>query len=419
MSFMGQCKQVTMATDDAGLTKQQLQELLAPALDKEGSRVEDVAVRYLTKPGDNYGSTMLSVDVTLAPGPRTLHLVAKMLPKSAVMKEWFKCEVTVRKEMDLYLLVSPVFERIQRECHVPKDKFLDVFPVCYAARTSSKGASAPVDETSIIVQENLKVQGFECGDRLTGLDLAHCELVVDRLARFHATAVAIKIKRPEEFKETVLRAATPVAIGPPDMDAMKPLQTLPEYESMKSRIDTAVSKGVKMYNQTNSKQLREPFATITHLDLWTNNIMFRYEPGSSREKPTSLKLVDFQVTGYDSPARDLLFFLYSSAKLEVLSGQYDHLVKLYHASFVDCLQILGCDSTPFSFEAFLKELEASASMVLWQVVFMLIPITTAPEDAVSTDSMSLDDMKSAHKVSPVFTSRARKIISDFASRNWI
>ncbi|KAJ8874418.1 hypothetical protein PR048_025267 [Dryococelus australis] len=329
-----------MAEGSINLTKQDLEELLGPVLAKECRTLEDISVRYLTKPGENYGSTMLAVDVNHTPGPRTLPLVAKMLPKSLALRKICQCEVTARKEIYFYLLVRPAYERIQKENDVPEEKFLDVFPVCYGAWISSRGDAAPVDETSVILLENLKVQGFECGDRFIGLNLPHCELVVEKLARFHATAVAMKIKKPEEFKEIVVRTSVIVAEEDSGPNFTKPLENVPEYDAMKERIYTALIKSKLHFTSLSPGPSREPFATLTHLDLWTNNIMFRYGSEPCKENPVSLKLIDFQMTRYDSPARDLLVFLYTSAHLEVLSQHYDRLVRFYYDNFVDCLRIL-------------------------------------------------------------------------------
>ncbi|KAJ8874413.1 hypothetical protein PR048_025262 [Dryococelus australis] len=393
-----------MAEIPNNLTKKNLEELLKSTLDAEGNNIEDFSVRYLTKPGDNYGSTMLAVDVTLTPDSRTLPLVAKMPHK---------------KEIDVYLLVRPAFERIQKENDVPEDKYLDVLPMCYGTRISSEGDSGPVDETSVILQENLKTQGFECGDRFIGLNLAHCRLVVDKLARFHATAVAMKIKNPEEFKKTVFRAANPVVFDDLDIISVKPLENIPEYEATKERIDVAMLKSWKLYIAS-PKPPKEPFATITHLDLWTNNIMFQYGSSSCKNNPKSLRFVDFQGTRYDSPARDLLFFLYSSAELQVLSEQYDDLVRLYHDSFVDCLRILKCDTSPFSFAEFMKEIERSASLEIMHLAFMLpLYLSLAREDAIGTADITHEHFKNPPKFGKTYLARARKFMLDFACRNWI
>ncbi|KAJ8872593.1 hypothetical protein PR048_026199 [Dryococelus australis] len=408
-----------MAVDTNPLNKNILEDLLRPKLDADSIQIESIAVRRLTKQGDNYGSTMLAVDVSLKSGTRTLHLVAKMLPKSIILQEFFQCSVTVRKEIDLYLFVRPEYERIQKENNLPDDKYLDVFPLCYGARASWKGDSAPVDEGAVILLENLKEQGYICADRFSGLDLTHCELVVDKLARFHATAIAIKIKKPEEFKATILKATNFVAVCLPYDIVLKRLEEIHEYQTMKEKINTALMKGREVFKNNYLRSPREPFATFTHLDLWTNNIMFQYEPDSTKRIPKNVKFVDFQLTGYDSPARDLLFFLYTSANMEVLSGHYEYLVRFYYDRFLDCLKILDCDTTPFAFDEFLKELEYSSIVEFWHLAIMIKVVTRSEEEAFSTDNMTYEDLRIKCNYPRAYTRRFGKLALDFASRNWI
>ncbi|KAJ8874415.1 hypothetical protein PR048_025264 [Dryococelus australis] len=177
-----------MAKGSIFLSKEDLEELLRPILNAKGTKVEDVSVQFLTKPGDNYGSTMLAVDVNLTPGPRTLPQVAKMLPESSSMQQ-FQFGMSVRKEIDMCKLAGPAFESIQKEKNVPEDKY---FRSCRRYLGHSAG--------------ELEDPRIEIGDRFIGLNLAHCKFVVDKMVRFHATAITLKIKKPEEFRETVLRA---------------------------------------------------------------------------------------------------------------------------------------------------------------------------------------------------------------------
>lgn len=61
-----------------------LKELLEPYLD--GAKLIDYKTKYLTKPGDNYGSTILALSTTIQKDdeePTKLELVAKMPPETA------------------------------------------------------------------------------------------------------------------------------------------------------------------------------------------------------------------------------------------------------------------------------------------------------------------------------------------------
>nr|CAD7571679.1 unnamed protein product [Timema californicum] len=187
------------------LTKWDLEQLLSAKLGPD-TRVDSIATKQLTQPGENYGSNILSVEVTLFPDHKKLDLVAKLVPLSPFLREIFNCGVTVRTEIDVYTKVSKEFQEIQRENNISKKDYLDIFPHCYGARVSRKeDVGQLADEGAAILIENLTPLGYRCGDRITGVDLEHSEMVASRLAKFHATSIAIKIKKPSVFKEVIMK----------------------------------------------------------------------------------------------------------------------------------------------------------------------------------------------------------------------
>lgn len=46
----------------------------------------------------------------------------------------------------------------------------------------------------MIIFEDLKEMGYEMGDRTAGIDRAHCELVMAKLARLHAASMVLSLK---------------------------------------------------------------------------------------------------------------------------------------------------------------------------------------------------------------------------------
>nr|CAD7603373.1 unnamed protein product [Timema genevievae] len=192
------------------LTKWDLEQLLSAKLGPD-TRVDSIATKQLTQPGENYGSNILSVEVTLLPDYKKLDLVAKLVPLSPFLREIFNCGVTVRTEIDVYTKVSKEFQEIQRENNISKKDYLDLFPRCYGARVSrNEDVGQLADEGAVILLENLTPLGYHCGDRITGVDLEHSEMAVSRLARFHATSIAIKIKKPSVFKEVIMKNLLPL-----------------------------------------------------------------------------------------------------------------------------------------------------------------------------------------------------------------
>nr|CAD7403757.1 unnamed protein product [Timema cristinae] len=266
------------------LTKWDLEQLLIAKLGPD-TRVDSIATKQLTQPGENYGSNILSVEVTLLPDYKKLDLVAKLVPLSPFLREIFNCGVTMRTEIDVYTKVSKEFQEIQRENNISKKDYLDIFPRCYGARVSrNEDVGQLADEGAAILIENLTPLGYRCGDRITGVDLEHSEMVASRLAKFHATSIAIKIKKPSVFKEVIIKVCENARPKPNDemkkgFDKMielhiKQLEAIPDCLKHIDKLKEMIKNEDMNENKTKPK---EPFATISHNDFWTNNMMFKYD----------------------------------------------------------------------------------------------------------------------------------------------
>nr|CAD7599398.1 unnamed protein product [Timema genevievae] len=323
-------------SDTELLTKTDLEELLRQKFGQV--TVESLSISQLTQPGENYGANLLAVEVTLAPDHKKMSVVAKLVP---VLLDKFNY-ITVRKEMDFYLLVSPAYRQIQEECQVTENEIVDLFPECYGARaTRGPDVGQLPDDGAALLIENLRNRGYSNGNRLTGVDLAHTRLVMVQMARFHATAVALKINKPQVFQDTRGpspkkeddKAVKPKPYGPEQEYELiaKQMAKFPEFADKLERIKASVSKTIEQKASGKPIQPSEPFASILHDDLCVNNIMFCYE--ADKKTPKDLKIIDFQFQFYDSPAKDLLFFLFTSTEVGLVVDHYDDMVRLYHQTF--------------------------------------------------------------------------------------
>lgn len=64
--------------------------------------------------------------------------------------------------------------------------------------------------------------------------------------------------------------------------------------------------------------------------------------GEMPTTPSKLRFVDFQLSSYDTPVRDLSYFIYSACNKTVLDD-FDLLLRKYHSSLSENLKALGCD----------------------------------------------------------------------------
>merc|ERR1712013_649580 len=91
--------------------------------------------------------------------------------------------------------------------------------------------------------------------------------------------------------------------------------------------------------------------TICHGDPWFNNMMFKYRKD---KKLDDIIFIDFQLSGYTSPALDLVYFLAASTTGELRTKYLSHILTLYHTIFVNTVQRFGV-SVDFSYEDLLED----------------------------------------------------------------
>lgn len=400
----------------------QIKSVIQPYL-KPHEEIVQYETKPLTKAGENYGSLILAVTIKLkdqkSEKESILNIVAKLMPRNEWIQRMFNTPVTFRKEAALYSTISSTLHAFEAENNL---SVWTMFPKYYGSRLSLDQTAEFGDKDAVLFLENLKLLGYETADRMLGFDLEASKLLVKCLARFHALPLALKLKKPKEFEEKVKKY---LEHAPQFVDiservseqmcenAIANIRLNPDCEPYIDVIREYYKKGEKAFRY--GSEPYEPFATICHNDFWVNNAMIKYEQNTVKEAV----MVDFQILDYGSPARDLIFFLYTSVKLPILKEFFDNLVSLYYESFTEVLNSFGCDLAPFSFDAFLNEMAREAQdLELHHIIVMLSPIYTKKDDAKELDELSEDAMIE-NNYDEGYYERLWYIIKDFAKKKWI
>lgn len=198
----------------------------------------------------------------------------------------------------------------------------------------------------------LFIPGFNNMDQIAGFDLQLAENILRDLAKLHGTAIALKIKKPDIFKDKIKRHCSTVNFGKSKFFikslikcSEKLTEFFPKYKNLFEGALQSIQKETRVY--------KEPFATLIHFDTWVNNIM------TKAEKDGTIRniLVDFQVYDFGSPASDVLYFLWTSVNLKVLKENLDHLLSFYYQSLLNILHNLSIDTKLFEYKKFEDELK--------------------------------------------------------------
>lgn len=193
----------------------------------------------------------------------------------------------------------------------------------------------------------------------SGFEVGHANKVMLLLARYHALGIAIKQKNPSFFRKVMNQAR----VASQNISLIFKgfygiLNNVKEVTSYSKHLTVMES---SFANFTSGKAYtdlpEEPWATVTHGDLWVNNILFHKDEQGEID---DVKFVDFQIYMYNSPLRDVVFFICTSLNNDVLIHNHDELLNVYYESFVDTLERMNCNMEPFSRSAFDKELKKQA-----------------------------------------------------------
>lgn len=371
-------------------------------------------INPLTAAGDNYGSIMLKLDITVQTpdGKKELKTVAKLIPPNDFIQEIFNTQVTYRNEVALYKTIVPTLRAFQIEFGV--EKVIDFTAKYLGSRLNlAEDSTAKVDGDAVLLLENLQIGGFGNGDRTLGFDLKTTKLILSTLAEFHAVPIALKMHKPDVFDEKIKPHLDTWYIKKEFVDMTKDrikalFPTIPD-------ISSCLEKALKyMEKVLEPPELREPWCTIVHNDFWVNNIMIQKSNSLS-----SIKIVDFQVCDYSSLARDIIFFLFTSVQNQIIEKHYDDLIREYYQTLIDILQQLKCDISRFTFENFEKELAYEArNSQFGHIMCMLTPIFATKEEVKPLDEFT--EVPVDHQPpSKNFVEKLTLVVEQFHQKNWL
>ncbi|XP_011642399.1 uncharacterized protein LOC105430504 [Pogonomyrmex barbatus] len=382
-------------------------------------KIHDVEWRHLTDPGENFGSVILAIKVNAEQNDkkRTLSIVVKLPPKSEYLLDLFDSPLTFKKELKFYSVVAPEFLKLQNESGIPREALSVITPQFFGGRLGLRDPQC-FDEQAAIVLENLKDHNYITQDRILGLDKVHMDFAISHLAKLHAIAIGLKLKKPEFFEKMVLPILNfsinqAAQQGVLDMvgKAHNDYKNIKEAETYLDRIQKTIEYGFANEHAPS----KEPWATLVHHDFWVNNMMFKYDESG---KPIDMKMVDFQLTLYTYGVRDLIFFLISSSRKEVLDNHLDEMIDFYYNSFIESLKSLGVDITAFPKSQFMEQLNQVAPIMFNQCI-MMVQVIQAARGSVTETTETANKGVFAGGINDVnYKQKMLHILSIFEQKGW-
>ncbi|XP_043251019.1 uncharacterized protein LOC122396558 [Colletes gigas] len=387
---------------------------------------KDLQVKYLewrplTAPGENFGSIMLAIDVTVtrANKTETLNLVVKLPPTSAYLLDLFNSPVTFKKELLFYSKMAKEFTNLQLESGVREEALSIITPNYFGGRLGIRDPEN-FDEQALIILENLKCSGYSTEDRILGLDKKHAEFALEELAKLHALTIALKIKKPQLFQKMALEVLVEVMSETTEkcvIDMIRKAQTdikdIEEAKPYLDRVNRTIEFGIQL--NKNAKKPEEPWATLVHNDFWVNNMMFRHD---EHGELIDMKIVDFQLCVYDYGINDLIFFLVSSVRNDILDNKLNDMIDYYYYSFIKMLKMLNVDTEKFTKQKF-DEIVDYCGPVKFNQCMMMAQVIQAPRESAPEIKDLKDDIFLNRGVDDKYKQKLLHIVHLFDKRGWL
>lgn len=303
----------------------------------------------------------------------------------------------IKAPLDEGSLAKPIIDEIG----LLKTEYImykEILPEIYAISKHQFGPKCYFcKRDDVLVMDDLTEDGYVMCDRLQQLDVNHCRTFIVTLAKYHATTVALHKKNPNLVEAN---GTHPMYNGTTELkmityhETMKRnafLTILQKLNGMEDLIETI---------QTHGDNLRDALVKVfidggsvnvlNHGDCWNNNIMFKYtESGEIFD----CKLIDFQIRSYGTPAVDLLYFLFSSAKNEVRRDHMEELLQLYCDILNEKLSGYNCKER-LSFENLQQEVKNSSPWALHIVINYLPMILNEPDELSEKLKENSENLKS-------------------------
>uniref|UniRef100_A0A336MJB6 CSON013154 protein n=1 Tax=Culicoides sonorensis TaxID=179676 RepID=A0A336MJB6_CULSO len=307
------------------LTKEYLQNILQKYENDKTVQIQEFHCSPAVAAGNNYASMLLRVKIKYTKSGYNLEksIIVKSAVADSEMAKSIEEYGIYQREISMYDKILPKFHKLIESIDDNEKLFSPVIHV------DSK--------TSTLIFEDLKKTGFTIADRLNGVDQNHVNLVIQKIAKFHACSMVLMESSSEEFREFAKAPFDDSGSSLQFFDGMteaciEKMKTWSGYEKYIEKIEKMKKwlprETIKIYEDVS----KQPIKVLSHGDLWINNMMFKYnEDGSPND------LLDFQISYVGAAVNDLMYFTLTSTNDEIKLNKLSDVFLQYYENLVECL----------------------------------------------------------------------------------
>ncbi|KAA0189998.1 EcKinase 17 [Hyalella azteca] len=277
------------------------------------------------------------------------------------------------KEIFFYQTLAPLLnEELEKAGAEP----LNV-PKCYYASSTADAA--------LLVLEDLRSRGFRSSKFL--VDVPHATLLVREAAKLHAASLLLAQRDPQPLNERFPLLVESWTLG---KEHRTPFETYVHVGTTVMAEQFCTSDHLRELRQWLERvaphslqllmrqlELMPHAAVITHADLHTRNVLFRYDDAGN---PVEVVLLDLQVVRVASPIADLSYFTHMC----ILPAQRTSVLPQTLDAYHDTLRsLLDKTSVPLPFTRAQLEDEMTTSRLGLLYTILLLPVAVKAINAGS------------------------------------
>ncbi|CAG9824036.1 unnamed protein product [Phaedon cochleariae] len=328
--------------------------------------------------GDNYLGKITSV--TVEDGNRKLELILKSAHVGE-MRNQIPIHKAYMREIFVYEQVFAKFKEFQEEYRISEP--FQSHPKLYA--------TSDVEPRECLVMENLRESGYKLWNRKQLMNPEHISAVLKEYAKLHAVSFAMAEKKPEDFRKLAEVMKNHIWENDKELTAtyirsvMNQVLGLFEDDPDTTEVLKAFEKRLLdlFFDPSNDSEN----IVFDHGDCWCNNLMFGYENQDNSSVPSSVRIIDWQLSKLASPAMDLSYFFLVHSPKEVLYD-YEKYLKLYHETLSKNLREFSCDPEKvFPYSVLLEHWKKRACLGVYTAFSIVKIMLCDSEDAPDLDEV--------------------------------
>ncbi|KAH8343742.1 hypothetical protein KR059_006982, partial [Drosophila kikkawai] len=378
-----------MAAAPEWLTHKYIEHALRSHYKDDDLTITRLQINPALGPGENYGGvlTRVRVNFKLSSSKEEKEQLQNLIVKTEIDDDELTQELMApydiyNREMTIYQEVLPKLRDLLMEIGDTEK----IFPTAIFVDR----------ERMAIIFEDLSVAGYVMADRVRRLNEEHTHLILRKLAKFHAASAVLNEREKGSlegydrgFFNKYTNAYSGYFVGGL-LAAARWMSKVPKLAHYGEKLFALAPHYMDI-----GRECFEPTAghvnVLAHGDVWTNNVMFKYDQLTGR--PVDVLLIDFQYSFWGSPCIDLHHFFNTSLKEPLRRDQQNGLFQFYHSIFSETLKKLDYSQNPIpSLHQFKQQVEQKRFFAMHStVVVQPVMISQDPTDACFNALMNDDE----------------------------